>query len=63
MSHLSITFETLAIALALVGIMFIWVFVFAFVAQQLQSLVSLVGSKRADRKFFKKIERYRRDFS
>lgn len=40
-----------------------YVALFGYVALKIHELVSLTRRKRADRKFFKKIERFRRDFS
>lgn len=63
MGLLSIDVETFAIALLLVGLMVWWIVIFAIVAEEIVRLMSLARSKRSDKLFFKKIERFRRDFS
>lgn len=40
-----------------------WVCLVAYVMYQLRMLMALVGLWREGRRFFKKIERFRRDFS
>ena len=50
----------LAILLCIVFVGFAWLF--TVVWMEIDKLLSLVSSKRKTRKFFKKIEGYRRDF-
>lgn len=51
------------LALCLAAFFVVFVVAFAYVAHQLHKLILLIGMYRSSKRFFKKIERFRRDFN